>query len=651
MPEVTHVTDERTAWELVRAIQCADEVAWDLETRSDGDAFPQPYQPGFAITAFSAACSGPLSGAWAMPVAHPDSPLSDAQRWLSACAEALSGQAHVTHNGKYDLRALQATTGIDVSASAVWDTMVGSFLYNENQPKALKTRAPEDLGVEAWDDLSKKHMKDTATAPLDDLLEYAGLDAHYTLELARWQRRTYPLRVHRLMRRLLLPGQRPLIQMELRGMPLDVQETKQRLVEMDAKRRTAEAELRTFVSDELLGQFDPPRLFEVEEDDLSWDSGSKFFRAWAAERWPVLELTDTSASWNEIDPSKGCSADALPDNARPSWNSTVLKRLAADGYPAARKVLEHRDYAKQVSLYLSQWPDMADTTGRIHTTYNIARVVTGRLSSEKPNLQQVAKSARSCFVAPEGTVLLAADFSQIEVRVLAHLSGDENLRDVYRSRGDVYIETAANVLNKHPSDITYEERQRTKPIVLGLTYGLQPFSLKNYAFSAWGIEFTDDEAEDYYEGFFNTYPGVYTWHEKVRRFVRKHGYVSTPTGRRRHLPKAKSSDDYVRQRAERQAINARVQSFASDLTLLALMRVEPLASEGLQLVATVHDSAVALAPERRARELAERMGRVMCQPPPSWVDLPPGGLAVPLETEVEAGKRWGDYEWEIVVTS
>ncbi len=315
-----------------------------------------------------------------------------------------------------------------------------------------------------------------------------------------------------------------------------------------------------------------------------------------------------------------------------STNADVLDKLR--GVPIVADVLQYRQYAKLKSTYADGLLKAVSPDGRIRTSFQMTVTATGRLSSTEPNLQNIptrtelGSQMRRMFVAAPGNVLVDADYSQIELRLLAHISGDEAMCRAFRSGEDFHTLTAARVFHVEPQDVTPEMRRRAKAVNFGVVYGISPFSLSQ------DIGVTVAEAKEYMERYFQTYTGVRAYMDRIVEQARADGYVETLMHRRRALPELKSSNHNLRAFGERVALNMPIQGTAADLMKLAMVRVERrLADEGLaaQLIMQVHDELIVECPEDEASRvqalLEEEMSGVMT-------------LAVPLPAEAHCGKNW-----------
>jgi DNA polymerase I len=320
----------------------------------------------------------------------------------------------------------------------------------------------------------------------------------------------------------------------------------------------------------------------------------------------------------------------------PSTDEDVLQKLA-ENYPLPKILLEYRGVAKLKSTYTDKLPKMVNpSTGRVHTNYAQAVAVTGRLASNEPNLQNIpirsaeGRRIREAFIAPEGCVIVSADYSQIELRIMAHISGDEGLLRSFAEGEDIHRATAAEIFGVGPADVSSEQRRYAKVINFGLIYGMSAFGLA----SNLGIE--RSAAQVYIERYFQRYPGVAHYMADTRVQAKARGYVETVFGRRLWLPEINSPNGPRRQAAERAAINAPMQGTAADLIKLSMIAVQDwLETEHMEskMIMQVHDELVL---EVRASELAlvtERLPKLMREV---------GHLKVPLTAEVGVGRNWDE---------
>jgi DNA polymerase-1 len=318
----------------------------------------------------------------------------------------------------------------------------------------------------------------------------------------------------------------------------------------------------------------------------------------------------------------------------PSTDEEVLQKLAED-YPLPKILLDYRSLSKLKSTYTDKLPKMIDeSTGRVHTNYAQAVAVTGRLASNEPNLQNIpirtaeGRRIREAFIAPPGSVIMSADYSQIELRIMAHLSGDANMLHAFAEGEDIHRATAAEIFGAAPAEVTSEQRRYAKVINFGLIYGMSAFGLAGNL----GIE--RSAAQMYIDKYFQRFYGVKRFMDDTRAQAKANGYVETVFGRRLWLPEINSPNGPRRQGAERAAINAPMQGTAADLIKLSMIAVQNwLETERLQskMVMQVHDELVLEVPETELPYLREKLPELMAGV---------AKLKVPLTAEVGVGKNW-----------
>jgi DNA polymerase-1 len=293
---------------------------------------------------------------------------------------------------------------------------------------------------------------------------------------------------------------------------------------------------------------------------------------------------------------------------------------------------------KWMNTYLLPWSTKLDRHSRLHTTYKLYGTVTGRLSGD---LQQVPRDSfvRSVFGAPAGWVRLDADFSQIELRIAAHVAGERSMRRSFLTGEDIHTKQAANVTGKPISVVGKEERKLAKAVNFGYLYGMYPAKFQKYAKINYGVDVSMAEAEVSREKYFAMFPDLLKWHERQRRMVHLHQHVHSPLGRVRHLPDVLSPDNSVRMEAERQAINSPVQSTASDLTLFAMIQIQKfMRSSEAAMVMTLHDGIGFEIREDKVEEYAVKIKETMENLP---IQRTFGArLSVPIIAEVEWGSHW-----------
>jgi DNA polymerase-1 len=321
-------------------------------------------------------------------------------------------------------------------------------------------------------------------------------------------------------------------------------------------------------------------------------------------------------------------------SGQPSTDEEVLETLAAD-YPLPKTLLEYRGLAKLKSTYTDKLPQMINpTTGRVHTSYSQATAITGRLSSSDPNLQNIpvrtqeGRRIREAFIAPPESFIVSADYSQIELRIMAHLSGDAGLLKAFAEDRDIHSATAAEVFGVALDEVSPDQRRMAKVINFGLIYGMSAFGLASQ------LNLERSAAQAYIDRYFARYPGVADYMQRTREQARSAGYVETVFGRRLYLPEINSKNPARRQGAERAAINAPMQGTAADLIKLSMIAVQGwLDADRLQsrMIMQVHDELVLEVPETELHAVKSRLPELMAGV---------AQLKVPLKAEVGSGPNW-----------
>jgi DNA polymerase I len=319
--------------------------------------------------------------------------------------------------------------------------------------------------------------------------------------------------------------------------------------------------------------------------------------------------------------------------------------LATIDHPLIETVLEHRSLSKLKSTYTDALANVADSNDRVHTSYHQALTTTGRLSSTEPNLQNIpirtdtGRLIRGAFIAPKGRKVLSADYSQIELRLMAHFANDPVLIRAFQEGHDIHRATAAEILGKAFDDVTSEERRQAKAVNFGLLYGMSEFGLAKQ------LGFTRQQAQDYIKLYFARYPTVRTYMQATRTAAQSQGYITTILGRKLFTPDMQHPNRGVRQAAERAAINAPLQGSAADIIKLAMIAVnDVLPTEHAKMLLQVHDELVFEADEDKVDEIAKLIKNAM-QDVLSKTAKEKGwdvDFAVPLVVEVGIGDNWDE---------
>ena len=592
--------DTILTWELfstwLARVEAADLVAVDTETTSLDEMVAQIVGISFSVTPGEAAY---------IPLMHagPDAPeqlpldevLAKLKPWLENPAKHKLGQ-HI----KYD-RHVFANHGIEVQGY-VHDTMLQSYVLEVHKPHGLSSLAERHLGRSGinYEDLCGKgaHQIPFAQVDVAKAAEYSCEDSDQTLDVHRalWPQLEADAKLS-FIYELEIASSEALYRIERNGVLIDAPTLARQSHELGQRIFALEQE-----AYEIAGQpfnlASPKQLGEIFFDKLGL---------------PVIKKTATGAR---------------------STDEEVLEKLAED-YPLPAKILEHRGLSKLKGTYTDKLAQLANPrTGRVHTHYAQAVAVTGRLSSNDPNLQNIpirtaeGRKVREAFVAPAGSVIASADYSQIELRIMAHLSGDAALLRAFQAGEDVHRATASEVFGITPAEVSSEQRRYAKTINFGLIYGMSSYGLAK----SLGIDNT--AAKNYIDRYFARYPGVKQYMDDTKLSAKAKGYVETVFGRRLYLPEINSPNGPRRSGAERAAINAPMQGTAADLIKLSMVAVQKALDDqqrGTKMIMQVHDELVFEVPQAEVDWLKTEIPRLMAGV---------AELKVPLLAEVGVGPNW-----------
>ncbi len=592
----TMVISEEEVRALARQLEQADLVGFDTET--DGLEPMLARLVGLSFAFGTQACYLPVAHAYAgapaqLGVARA---LEILRPWLESERPCKVGQ-----NLKFDTHIL-ANHGITLRGVA-HDTLLESYVFEGHERHDLETLARRHLGWQtlSYDDVTGKGASRISFAEVEvqRATEYSAEDADCTLAVHEvlHPRIAADARLCHVYRDIELPVTPVLFAMERNGVLLDAS------------------------------------LLEAQSHELGKEMLELEQKAHAAAGQP-FNLNSPKQIQEILFVRQGLPVRKKTPGGQPSTDEDVLAELAAD-YPLPRLLLEYRGIAKLKSTYTDKLPRMVNPhTGRVHTTYSQAVAVTGRLASNDPNLQNIpirtpqGRRIREAFVVPPGWKMVSADYSQVELRIMAHLSHDEGLRHAFAHGHDVHRATAAEVFGRKLDEVSPDERRAAKAINFGLIYGMSAFGLAQNL----GIERATAQA--YIDSYFSRYPGVARYMQETRELARERGYVETVFGRRLWLPEIRSGGPQRRQAAERAAINAPMQGTAADLIKLAMVRVHRWLADGrmaTRLVMQVHDELVLEVPEGELDAVRGELPRLM-------QDV--GALEVPLIVEVGVGDNW-----------
>ncbi|WP_394695777.1 DNA polymerase I [Pseudoxanthomonas japonensis] len=596
--EYTAVMERAQLDALVTRLQQADEFAFDTETDS-----LDPMQANLVGLSFS---TEPGHAVY-VPVGHdyPGAPPQlDRAAVLAALAPVLADPAKrkLGQHGKYDLHVLRRH-GVDVQGYAD-DTMLESFVLNAGSNRHdMDSLAKRYLGYDTikYEDVAGKGAKQIpfSQVAVDDATRYAAEDADITLRLHRTLAPKLAAEpgLESVYRGIEMPLVPVLARIEANGVKIDGDELRRQSADL-SKRMLAAQQKATELAGRTFNLDSPKQLQALLFEEL---------------KLPVLVKTPTG---------------------QPSTNEEALEAIA-DQHELPRVILDYRGLAKLRSTYTDKLPEMVNPdTGRVHTSYHQAGAATGRLSSTDPNLQNIpirtddGRRIRKAFVAPAGRKLVACDYSQIELRIMAHLSQDPGLVRAFESGADIHKATAAEVFGRTLEDVTGNERRAAKAINFGLMYGMSAFGLARQLGIARG------EAQDYIALYFSRYPGVRDYMERTRQQARELGYVETVFGRRLYLEYINKGTQGQRAGAERAAINAPMQGTAADIIKRAMIGVDAWLAdhrERAMMILQVHDELVFEAEADFVPTLLEEASARMAAA---------AQLSVPLVVDSGVGDNW-----------
>jgi DNA polymerase-1 len=596
--EIITTRDRFDAW--LGQLEAADLFAFDTETTSLDYMQAEIVGVSFAVEAGKAAY---------LPLAHdylgaPEQ--LDREEMLALLKPLLEdpGRAKVGQNLKYDTSVL---ANHDIALRGIrFDTMLESYVLDSTGTRHdMDSLALKYLGHSTvhFEDIAGKGAKQLSfnQIKLDEAGPYAAEDADITLRLHEtlWPQLEQEQRLRSVFEDIEMPLVPVLSAIERNGALLDSRRLERQSVQLGERMAALEQDAFELAGSEFnLGS--PKQLGEIMFERL---------------QLPVIRKTPKGA---------------------PSTAEEVLQELALD-YPLPKVILEHRSLSKLKSTYTDKLPTMVNPdTGRIHTSYHQAVAATGRLSSSDPNLQNIpirtaeGRRIRQAFVAPDGYRIVAADYSQIELRIMAHLSGDQGLLDAFREGLDVHRATASEVFGTSLDEVSEEQRRKAKAINFGLIYGMSAFGLARQ------LHLGRNEAQEYIDLYFQRYPGVRDYMNDTRALAHEKGYVETLFGRRLYLPEINASNKMRQQAAERTAINAPMQGTAADIIKRAMLRVHDWLVDGdvdARTIMQVHDELVL----EVAEDDIDRVCKRVCEEMSGAADLD-----VPLVVEAGVGSSWDE---------
>lgn len=585
----------------VSLLEKAELIAFDTETTSIDAQQAELVGLSFAIKPYQAIY---------IPVAHDymGAPVQlDRDFVLTALKPLLQdvNKAKVGQHAKYDMNVLKHY-GIEVQG-VKFDTMLESYVLDSTATRHdMDSLANKYLGETtiSFTDIAGKGAKQLTfnQIALEQAAPYAAEDADITFRLHEtlWSKLSQTPRLVNLLTEIEIPLVPVLAKIEQNGALVDAKLLQTQSQELGEK--ILQLEAKAFeLAEQTFNMSSPKQLGDILYNKLNL---------------PIISKT-----------SKG----------QPSTAEAVLAELAEQGYELPRVLMAYRSLSKLKSTYTDRLPQQINPrTNRIHTSYHQAVTATGRLSSSDPNLQNIpirtaeGRRIRQAFIAPTGYKLLAADYSQIELRIMAHLAQDKGLLDAFKQNLDVHKATAAEVFGVQVTDVTADQRRKAKAINFGLIYGMSAFGLAKQ------IDVGRQEAQEYIDRYFSKYPGVLSYMEETRALAAKNGYVETLFGRRLYLPDIQSTNANIRRAAERTAINAPMQGTAADIIKIAMIKVDQwLQDEQIKarIILQVHDELVLEAEQSMLEIITKNIKELMSSA---------AQLSVPLLVDVGTGDNWDE---------
>ena len=583
------VTDKKSFDSMIKLLQKADIISFDTETTSRNPLTSAIVGISFAIE---------KGTAWFIPLEEhniPEEHLMEGLQKLLASNTLKGGQ-----NIKFDILVLRSI-GVIVN-EPLFDTMIGAYILRPDGQHNLDALAREHLGYEmvAYSDLvgSGKNQMSIRNVNMEDLVEYACEDADITLQLwHKLKKELQSIKALQLCEEIEFPLINVLSEMEATGVAIDTDFLKN---------------LSKKISKDLLGLRE--NIYKEAGYEFNINSTQQLSKV-LFEKLALPPVKKTKTGY--------------------STDTSVLERLKG-AHPVINMLLEYRQLTKLQTTYIDSLPKLINrNTGRVHTSFNQTITQTGRLSSSNPNLQNIpirtelGRSIRKAFIATSDEhVIMASDYSQIELRIMAHVSGDKGLLDAFNNKEDIHATTAAKVFEVPLDEVTSNLRRKAKEINFGIMYGISPYGL------AARLEIPQGEATDIIDRYFKRFPNVHQYINDTTVKARKDGFVTTLMGRRRYLPDIASRNKTVQQNAVRQAINMPIQGTAADMIKLAMVRIhEKILRKKLrsQMIIQVHDELVFDVHKDELDDLKILVEKEMVNALE---------MKVPIEVETGVGKNW-----------
>lgn len=538
--------------------------------------------------------------------------LTTAIKWLNKNTKTL-----IAGNGKFDDLFLKYKFGVKPNLS--FDVVLASHILNENTPNGVKENAVLECNAPDWDvdkDLKTGNYK-TREKYLE-YLTYLGYDIFYEYRLYKvfHKKLKQDRALMKLFFHLYMPGIISYETVEEHGVFIYPQQFKKVRKHLESERDKIEKVLR-----------------KMAGHDVNWNSPAQIQKLLYEELGlPIIERTDSGA---------------------PSTSEATLNQLR-DKHPIIDQILKYRGVNIQISHFIDGWINRM-WGRRLFPNFKLHGTVTGRTSCTDPNLQQVPRDPiiRNLVGAPDGWSVVEIDYSQAELRIAAIMSGDQTMKRIYQTGGDIHTHTYEMITGEKVSDDKYvrkEQRKKAKSVNFGFVYGMGWKKFKDYARDTYGVDLTEKEAEQWRKKFFEAYPALPKWHSKQRRIVQSMGQVRNPIGRLRRLPDIYSTDKSKKAEAERQSINSPVQGFGSDLTILGMSEIMGnaqyyhkeyvLDKSQFYVIGTVHDATLFEVKNEYLEEFCYKAKSIL-ENPKALEDVFHFETDVPIVADVAVGKSWG----------
>jgi DNA polymerase-1 len=643
--DFTLVLDDDDVEEMLEDMVSSGTVSFDLETTG-----LYPWAKDAAVTAIG---FGTRNHQWILPASHPESPWSRSQleSVIDEISEIIDDLVVVAHNAKFDLLWMRVIFGAEWPVD--FDTMIAHYLVDENDRHGLKHLAQKFLGAPDWDiDLQSKK----GAAPLKKLAKYHAHDLYYTLKLKPILSKLLKKEeTQEVFNKIMMPCVRLFTEVEYDGVYIDISKFDEAENYLREQYQSAQVEL------------------------LEWEPSLEGLQKWKPEIRDKFNWGSTQQlAWLLFD-KLGIEVIEKTKTGNPSCNESVIKRI---DHPCTGALLKFRAAKQQLSFFIDGWKPFLDRKPNgdyyLHPSFKLHGTVTGRLSCEHPNLQQVPRDPRirSLISAPDGWTLMEFDLSQIELRIAAELASERAMLEAFSRGVDIHWLTALTEIErggglvelvldtarkaKKDKSLDYsqaievlleigpdaatainpewkEYRKKAKAVNFGYIFGMWWKKFKMYARDNYNMVITDQEAQASRSTFFEKYSDLNGWHDRQRRFARRHGYVRSLSGRKRRLPAAMDrSDTPERREAERQAINSPVQSFANELNLMAALQLRrEFGRNILRICGTVHDAVLARVRDSHLNQVYRRTLEIMSHP--ELLDELGIEIKVPIEAEGKVG--------------